>query len=80
METTNMEQTAATGDRVKWGVKLRFEPVTQAYELKIILPVGDEDNLLNLLDASVVQAFPEMLRALNSGRLPGNELDLTNPR
>lgn len=75
MENLNTENSKG---RVKWGVKLRHEPEAQYFEVKITLPVGDEDSLPALLEEKVIQAFPEMLRALQSGRLPGNELDLTN--
>ena len=62
--------------RAKWGLKLRFEPETQSYQVNITLPVNEEENLVNLLDEGVVKALPEMLRALSTGRIPGNEIDL----
>jgi len=74
-----METTLNTQERIPWGLKLRFVPETSSFEVKITLPVGEEENLPNLLDANIVKAFPEMLRALGTGRLPGNELDLAAP-
>lgn len=74
-----MENTLNTAERIPWGLKLRFVPETSSFEVKITLPMGEEENLVNLLDANIVKAFPEMLRALGTGRLPGNELDLAAP-
>lgn len=77
IDTTEIlpETTEAT-ERVHWGLKLRFHPERQAYEVLITLPKGEEDNLPNLLEPAVLQGMPEILRALESGRLPGNEIDL----
>lgn len=74
MQETN--PTAANANSRRWGVKVFHNPETRAYELRITLPVGDEDNLSNLLEPSVITALPEIMRALQSGRLPGNEIDL----
>ena len=74
----NTESLSQEQERVRWGIKLRFEPKNDSFEIKITLPRGEEDNLQNLLEENVLQAFPEMLRALATGRLPGNELDLAN--
>jgi hypothetical protein len=75
-----MENLNPAQERVKWGLKLRFLPETSSYEVRISLPVGEEENLVNLLDENIVKAFPEMLKALASGRLPNNELDLAAPQ
>ncbi|RZA05153.1 MAG: hypothetical protein EOP11_13435 [Proteobacteria bacterium] len=64
-------------ERVKWGLKLRFLPESNSFEVNISLPAGEEENLPNLLEENIVKAFPEMLKALGTGRLPGNELDLS---
>lgn len=72
-----MENVTTNQERVRWGLKLRYLPETSSYEVNIALPKGEEENLVNLLDESVVKAFPEMLKALGTGRLPGNELDLS---
>lgn len=64
--------------QVRWGVKVRCEPVERFFEVKIVLPIGHENELPNLLEPSVLTALPEIMRALESGRLPGNEIDLTN--
>jgi hypothetical protein len=74
-----MENLNPGQERVKWGLKLRFLPETSSYEVKITLPMGEEENLVNLLEENIVKAFPEMLKALGTGRLPGNELDLAAP-
>jgi hypothetical protein len=60
----------------KWGVKVFHVPEASSFELRITLPVGGEDNLAHLLEPSVITALPEIMRALASGRLPGNEIDL----
>lgn len=72
---TNSSAAASLSPR-KWGVKVFHRPDSSTFELEIILPVGDENNLANLLEPSVITALPEIMRALASGRLPGNEIDL----
>lgn len=64
--------------RVRWGIKVRCVPEGHRYEVNLVLPMGEEDNLPNLLEPSVIQALPEIMRALANGRLPGNEIDLAN--
>jgi hypothetical protein len=79
MENNNAEQhDPGTLPKVKWGIKVRCEPESRLYEVKITLPMGEEDSLPTLMEPSVIQAFPEIMRALESGRLPGNEIDLAN--
>lgn len=79
-KTEQSSEASSTTEKVKWGIKVRCEPESRLYEVKITLPMGEEDSLPNLMEPSVIQAFPEIMRALASGRLPGNEIDLANRR
>jgi hypothetical protein len=76
MESLENSQAEPNLLRSPWAVKLKYLPDTRSLELKITLPVGEEDLLTELLDSRVNQAFPEMFRALASGRVPGNEIEL----
>ncbi|MGZ3695984.1 MAG: hypothetical protein ACXWQO_18055 [Bdellovibrionota bacterium] len=74
----HVQTNSVPAEKVKWGIKVRCDRESRSFEVKITLPMGEEDNLPVLLEQNVIAAFPEIMRALESGRLPGNEIDLAN--